>query len=173
MKGGNELADTFGTEGSRAELIEVTIKRYANLIFRLAYTNLKNHHDAEDVLQDVSVALVRGNPPFDDEKHLKNWIVTATLNRCRDIYRSAWRNRTEPLEDYLALQAPETQSVMEELWQLPENYRNIIYLYYYEGFTIPEIAEILGKSPNTIGSGLQRARKKLEKILTEEGKAYG
>lgn len=167
------MADTFGTEGSRAELIEATIKRYANLIFRLAYTNLKNHHDAEDVLQDVSVALVRGNPPFEDEKHLKNWIVTATLNRCRDIYRSAWRNRTEPLEDYLALQAPETQSVMEELWQLPENYRNIIYLYYYEGFTIPEIAEILGKSPNTIGSGLQRARKKLKKILTEGGKAYG
>jgi RNA polymerase sigma-70 factor (ECF subfamily) len=160
---------TFGTEPARAEQIESAIKNYSNMIFRIAYSNLKNYHDAEDVMQEVAVALVLGDPPIDDEKHLKNWIVTVTLNKCRDVFRRPWRGREEPIDDYLSLQAPETRRVMEELWQLPKNYRNIILLYYYEGYTIREIAAILGKNENTVGSGLRRARKKLKNII-EGGK---
>ena len=164
------MSETFGTEN--AGKIENTIKEYADFIFRLAYSNLKNYHDSEDVLQEVAVALVRGNPPFDDEMYLKNWIAAVTLNKCRDYYRKSWRGKEEPLDNYEQLQAPETERIFEELWLLPKNYRNIIYLYYYEGFTIPEISEILGKNPNTVGSGLRRARAKLKKII-EGGKADG
>ena len=159
----------IGTEGSRAELIEAAIKNYSNLIFRIAYSNLKNYHDAEDVMQEVAVALVRGNPPLDDENHLKNWIATVALNKCRDLLRRPWRGREEPLDDYLLVQSPDAREVMEELWQLPEQYRNIILLYYYEGFTIREIASLLGKNENTVGSRLRRARKKLKTII-EGGK---
>ena len=75
--------------------------------------------------------------------------------------------RSEPLEEYTHLEAPEHREVMEELWLLPKDSRNIIYLYYYESYTIAEIARILGKNPNTVSSKLQRARKKLKALLTE------
>ncbi|MEE0060072.1 MAG: sigma-70 family RNA polymerase sigma factor, partial [Acutalibacteraceae bacterium] len=81
--------------------------------------------------------------------------------------KSVWQSRTESIDEHSNLIAPETNMVLEELYKLPENYRNVIYLYYYEEYTIPEIADILGKSQNTISAQLQRARKKLKKILDE------
>ncbi len=175
MKGGCELEKTFGTEKeihssqNPSELIKETIRQYSTLVFRIAYQNLRNFHDAEDIMQDVGVSIITGNPPLDEPEHLKCWIITVTLNKCKNMKKASWRTKNEPIDDYLSLQAPETQEVMEEIWQLPENYRNIIYLYYYEAFTIAEIAQILGKSQNTVGSGLQRARKMLKKILIKGG----
>lgn len=169
------MKKTFGTENEitssekRLELVKNTVRQYSALIFRIAYQNLRNYHDAEDIMQEVGLYLLTGNPPLDNSEHLKCWIIKVTLNKCKDMRKAAWRTRTEPIDDYLNLQAPETREVMEELRQLPENYRNIIYLYYYEAFTIAEIAAILGKSPNTVGSWLQRARKKLKKLLKEGG----
>ncbi len=166
---------SLGTEkkihnsNKRFQLVKNTVEQYSTLIFRIAYQNLRNYHDAEDIMQEVGLYMLTGNPPLDNPEHLKYWIITVTIHKCKDMKKSAWRTRTEPIDDYLSLQAPETREVMEELWQLPENYRNIIYLYYYESFTIAEIAQILGKSQNTVGSSLRRARKKLEKILIEGG----
>ena len=169
------MEEKFGTENethssdNRLELIQHTIRQYSTLIFRIAYQNLRNYHDAEDIMQEVGLYLLTGNPPLDDPDHLKCWIIKVTINKCKDMRKAAWRTRTEPIDDYLGLQAPETREVMEEIWSLPENYRNIIYLYYYEAFTIAEIAQILGKSPNTVGSGLRRARKKLKHLLIKGG----
>ena len=156
----------------RAELIEQTVRKYADMIFRLAYQNLKNYSDAEDILQEVSVALITKNAPLGDPEHLRSWIVRVTLNKCKDFHKAFWRRNTEPIDDHLELIAPEQQEVLEELFSLPDNYRLIIYLYYYEAFTISEIADLLGKSPNTVSSSLQRARKKLKKLLTEGGFKY-
>lgn len=158
------MAENFGTEKT-----ESVIRRYANMIYRIALHNLKNTADAEDILQDVCVALITQNPPVDDEYHLKFWLIRVTLNKCNSLHRSVWHSRRENIDDYHYLEAPEQKNVMEELWQLPKNYRNIIYLYYYESYTIPEIAKILGKSPNTVSSSLQRARKKLKNILLDGG----
>lgn len=158
----------FGTD-NKNKLIEKTVKEYAPFIFRIAYSNLKNRYDAEDIMQDVCVAMVTSEVPFHDSAYLKNWLAAVTINKCRDLKKSSWRRRVEPLDNYLDMQAPETARVMEELWQLPEKYRNIIYLYYYEAFKISEIAEILGEKPNTVGSQLRRARKALGKILKEGG----
>ncbi len=169
----------FGTENKihssdeRSEFIKNTVKQYSAMIFRIAYQNLRNYHDAEDIMQEVGLYLLTGNPPLDEPEHLKCWIITVTIHKCKDMKKAAWRTRTEPIDNYLSLQAPETQEVMEELWRLPENYRNIIYLYYYESFTIAEIAQILGKSQNTVGSSLRRARKKLERLLVEGGYKNG
>lgn len=163
----------IGTEklspDARRELITNIIRQYADLIFRTAYQNLKNRGDAEDVLQEVSIALVKSNAPVDDDSRLKSWLVTVTLNKCRDLRRYQARRAYIPLDECENIEAPETRAVMEELWQLPENYRTIIYLHYYVGFKIAEIAEILGKNQNTVASQLRRGRKALKKILTEEG----
>ncbi len=148
----------------RAELI---IRKYANLIYRVAYQNICNRADADDIFGEVCLAVMTKNPPSDSEEHLRKWLITVTLNKCRNMKKSAWRTRNEPLDDHIDLPSEDARQVMEELSRLPENYRNVVYLYYYEEYTIAEIGEILGKSPNTVSTWLRRAREKLKKILEE------
>ena len=156
-----------GTDKSREQLIEHAIRKHADMIYRIAYQSLKNRHDAEDILQEVSLCLVTKNAPLGDEAHLKNWLIRLTLNKCRDFHKSFFRKNSEPLDEHLELEAPERQEVLEEIFKLPRDYSVIIYLYYYEAYTISEIAEILGKNPNTVSSSLQRARKRLKKLIKE------
>lgn len=167
------MTKNFGTEAAlpdeRRRQIERVIRENADMIYRIAYQNLQSAADAEDVLQEVSLTLVTRDAPLFDEKRIKPWLVRVTVNQCRDLRRKPWRRRLEPLDDHLDLQAPEHREVMAELWQLPQIDRTILYLYYYEAYTIAEIGEMLGKSPNTVSARLQRARKKLKKILTEGG----
>ena len=159
--------DNISIEEKR-RLIERTVRKYSDFIFRLAYQNLKNRFDAEDILQEVSTALVTSNAPLNDEAHLKSWLVTVTINKCKNFKRDRSRRKTLPLDECLTLEAPKAEKVMEELWQLPEKYRNVIYLYYYESFKISEIAEMLGKSPNTVSSWLRRSRRALGIIIEQE-----
>lgn len=166
------MSQKIGTESSKAELIEQAIRQYADMIIRIAYQNTKSYSDAEDILQEVSIALVTSNAPLDDDKHLKHWLVRVTINKCHDLHRSYWRRNTESIDDHLDLVAPEHEEVLDEVCELPENYRTIIYLYYYENFSIAEIAEALGKSPNTISTWLRRGRKRLKGLLVEGGFQY-
>lgn len=154
---------------AKSELIEKTIREYSNLIFRLAYQSLNNYHNAQDILQEVGVALVTGDAPLDDEKHLRNWLCKVTLNKCRNLKKSAWRRKTEPLDMELKYEAPNAFELFEELKKLNENQRTVLYLYYHEEFTIDEIAAILNKSRNTVASWLRRGRNSLRKILEEGG----
>ena len=112
--------------------------------------------------------LVTKNAPLNDKEYLKRWLIKVTVNKCHDLYRHKKRTQTEPLDDYINTPSQEKDNVLEEIFGLPEKYRTVIYLYYYENFTLQEIADTLGKKLNTISSDLQRARKKLKKILTEE-----
>ena len=159
--------------GNSEALIENTIRKHADMIYRIAYQNTGSYDDAEDILQEVSIALVTKKAPLDDEEHLKRWLIRVTINKCRDLHRHLKVIETEPLEEHEDVPAEDNSGVMEELQQLPEQYRNIIYLYYYEQYTLQEIAQILKKSINTISSGLQRARKQLKNILIEEGFSHG
>lgn len=156
------MENKFGT--AKTELV---FRQYADMIYRIALHNLSNSSDAEDILQEVCLALMTGSPP-DDEPHLKRWLIRVTINKCKNLKRSYWQRNRESLEDYTHLQAPERPGIPDEIYKLSENHRNIIYLYYFEDYTVPEIAEILGKNENTVKSSLQRARKKLKSILTEE-----
>lgn len=148
---------------------EKIVRQYADMIYRIAIQNLKNPTDAQDIFQEVCMALLTKNAPLDDDAHIKNWLIRVTINKCTNFSKSLWQSRTESISEHIDLTAPETKFVMEELDQLPTHYRNVIYLYYYEEYTVPEIAEMLGKSKNTINSQLQRARKKLKKLLEEGG----
>lgn len=149
------------------EQAEQIIRRYADTIYKTAYQHLKNHTDADDIFQEVCVAIITKNTPISDEEHLKRWLIRVTINKCRDFKKSVWQKRTDSFDDHTELTAPETSLVMEELKKIPDSYADVLYLYYYEDYTISEIAEILGTNPNTIGSRLRRARKKLKKLLEE------
>lgn len=148
---------------------ERVIRQYADMIFRIALQNLKNKADAEDILQDVSLALLTKDAPLYDESHIKPWLIRVTLNKCKNFHKSAHRTKTEPLSDYVELCAKEDQRLLEDVMGLPKNYRNTLYLFYYEGYSIDEIAKLLNKKPSTVGSWLHRARKKLKTIILDGG----
>lgn len=154
---------------TKTEKAEKIVRKYADMIYRIALQNLKNPADAEDIFQEVCMALLTKNAPLDDDVHIKSWLIRVTINKCINFSKSLWQSRTDSIDDHTELTAPETKLVMEELNLLSPDYKNVIYLYYYEDYTIPEIAKILGKSKHTISSQLQRARKKLKNILEEGG----
>lgn len=146
---------------------EKIIKQYADMIYRIALHNLRNVSDAEDVFQEVSLSLLTKNAPLDDDAHIKNWLIRVTVNKCNNFHRSVWQSRTVPLEQ-TENEAFETDtSALEIMYSLPAKDRNILYLFYYEDYTIAEIAGILQLNKNTVNSRLQRARKKLRKILED------
>lgn len=147
--------------------IQEIVKNYSNMIFRIAYQNLKNKSDCEDVIQEVLIKVLKQNT-FSDEKHIRSWIIVVTINLCKDLNKSAWYRKTEPLSEQIPF-AKEDIGILDELSKLSNDYKNVIYLYYFEKYTIGEIAKILNQKENTISSRLTRARKKLKNILIDGG----
>lgn len=146
--------------------IPQAVEQYSNMIMRIAWQYLGSKADAEDVMQDVFVRLM-GQTTFQDEGHLKAWLARVTVNRCKDIMKSSWRRKTTELtEDWPAV-TPEQDEVLEEIMKLKPNDRNVLYLHYYEKYTIAEMAAIFDENPNTINSRLTRARQKLKTRLVE------
>ena len=137
-------------------------------VYRAAYTYLKNRCDSEDAAQEAFLRLAGSRRSFEDERQIKAWLVVTVGNICKDMLRRKYRQDLN-LADHPELAAPERDSraVLDALLDLPEKYKTAIYLYYYEAYTISEIAEILGKNPNTVSSSLQRARKRLKKLIKE------
>ncbi len=154
--------------GNIKEKAEQIVRQHADMIYRIALQNLKNPDDASDIFQEVCLSLLTKNAPLFDDVHIKHWLIRVTINKCKNFKKSLWQQKTEPLNPDFEGGA-ETQGIdaFELLYTLPKSYRNIIYLYYFEDYTVPEIAEILGENKNTVNSKLQRSRKKLRKILEE------
>lgn len=156
-----EVGQKIGTEKA-----EAVFRRYADMIYRVALHNLDDPADADDILQEVCLTLLTKKIP-EDEEHLKSWLIRVTINKCRDLSRSFWRRNRKSIDDYEELEAEKPPEIMVELQSLSESYRNIIYLYYYEEYTVSEIAQLLRMNVNTVKSGLRRARDQLKKLLTE------
>ena len=149
------------TEKQYIEIVE----KYADMIYRIAYQKVLNRYDAEDIVQDVFVKMLSSKSYFRDEEHIKAWLIRVTINLCINYNKSLARQKTVSVEQ---LDIPFTQQetgILEELYLLPEDERNILYLYYYEGYKIREIAKILRQKQNTINSKLTRARNKLKRIM--------
>lgn len=149
------------------------VEEFSDMIYRIAYQNLNNTADAEDILQEVFLSLLKsGKQEFSDKEHLKAWLIKVAVNKCINFRKSFWIQKTVPLEEQIITYTEEESNVMDEVMKLPPEYRNIIYLYYYEGYSIKEIAELLGKNQNTINSKLQRGRKKLRAELEKGETCY-
>lgn len=149
-------------------------RRFAPAIYRLAYARTGSRADAEDVMQEVFLRLVRHKPAFDSEAHARAWLLKVASNCAADLFRLPWRKREEPLEgDLPAPEQPEAGSVTEAVLSLPARYRIPIHLYYYEDYSVAEIAKIIGKSEGTVKSRLFRARNLLRERLKEEEQGEG
>ena len=147
------------------------IDRYADLVRRVCMIHLKNHADTEDIFQTVFLKYVTGTTEFESEEHEKAWFIRVTINACKDLLRSFFRSRIVSLDDLLEQpdQVPEDhREVLEAVLALPDKYRDVVYLHYYEGYTAPEIGTILHKNTNTVYTLLTRARDELRKMLGGE-----
>lgn len=152
------------------ERFALAAERWMDTIFRVAYSYTRSREDADDVTQDVLLQLYRTEKEFSSEEHLKHWLIRCTINRCKSLFRSPWR-RHESLEDYtesLGFEQPDYTALFLAVMRLEKHYRVPLYLHYYEGYTVKEIAQLLSLPENTVSSRLHRARAKLKQDLTEE-----
>ena len=145
-------------------------ERHLDMVYRIALNYFRVPADAEDAAQTVMLRLWQSDGDFADDDHLRYWLVRVTLNVCRDVSRSFWRRRTVSLESCRepALDDSAHQRLYREVMALPAKYRLPLYLYYYEGYSVAEVGELLGLKPSTVQTRLARAREKLRGSLMEE-----
>ena len=153
---------------TRNEVFALAVQRYSDAVYRAAVHNCRCTADAEDVVQDVFEKLLHYNGIFESEEHLKAWLLRVAINRCRDLTRAAYQKDTELDENLPAPEQMPDGSVLDAVRTLPENYRNSVYLHYYEGYTAAEIGRMMKVPTNTVLSWLRRARAQLHTMLKEE-----
>ena len=143
------------------------IELYADTVRRLCMIHLKNHADTEDIFQTVFLKYLLSTKEFESLEHEKALFIRVTVNACRDLLKSFFRSRTVSMEEVLDQPSlpQEDHEVLEAVLSLPARYKDAVYLHYYEGYTAPEIAKILGKNANTIYTLLNRARQLLREKL--------
>ncbi|MEG1524485.1 MAG: sigma-70 family RNA polymerase sigma factor [Clostridia bacterium] len=144
---------------------EALFTAYADMIYRLAFLRTKSSADADDVLQEVFLRCLRRQPVWNDRAHQKAWFLTVTINCTKSLLTSAWRRHTMPQDDTILTSMQEDTEVYAEVLKLPEKYRTVIHLFYYEGYQVEEIAKLLRISVNTVKSQLFRARDMLRQQL--------
>ena len=150
---------------------------YSKTIYRLAFIQMKTKEQAEDILQDVFVKLMSQNINFESDEHLKAWLLRTTINCCKDHWKSAWFRKRASLdeipENLTQTSSPiSTGFVTECVKKLPAKYRYIIHLYYYEEYSLKDIADILSLNENTVRTRISRARQLLKKYLGKEADNY-
>ena len=147
--------------------------RQVKRVYRLAMVLMGNISDAEDVTQTVFLKAWEKKPDFRDSDHEIAWILTTTRNQCKDIHKSFYRRKRADLEN-----APEPQVTLEtqmdsEIWEalqsLTEKYRMVLYLYYYEGYSVRELSVILGRRESTLQTQLATGRKQMKSLLELKG----
>ena len=150
--------------------VEETFQKYGDRIFSAAFSVCRNRADADDVVQDTLLRYYSLSKDYASEAHLKAWLIRVAVNRAKDITSSFWRKHQVEWEDYmneLAFEEPEDGRLFEAVMRLPEKYRTVIHLFYYEDYAVEEIAGILRRPCGTVKSQLNRGRKLLKHMLQE------
>ncbi|MDO4941209.1 MAG: sigma-70 family RNA polymerase sigma factor [Lachnospiraceae bacterium] len=151
--------------------IEKLIKQYQTNLFVTAFNICKNVEDAKDVVQDTFIAYHTSSQQFHDEQHIRAWLFRVTVNKAKDTVKSFWHRNRRPLEDYieaLPFESEEDSYLFEAVLKLPEKYRIVIHLFYYEDWSVREIAQILRISESNVKTRLSRGRTRLKNVLKEE-----
>ena len=146
-------------------------QKYADRMFSCAFSVCRNKMDADDAVQDTLIKYHSLSRDYEDEEHLKAWLLRVVINRAKDISSSFWRRNKVPWEDYmneLEFVSPEDSRLFEAVMKLPDKYRTVIHLFYYEEYSIREIAGILRCREGTVKSQLSRGRSLLKTMLKEE-----
>lgn len=151
--------------------VEEAFRRYGDRVFTAAFSVCRNHEDADDVVQDTFLKYISRNSDYIDETHLKAWLLRVAINRAKDITGAFWRRNRVGWEEYmdeLEFVQPEDRSLFEAVMRLPDKYRIVIHLFYYEEYSVREISATLRRSCAAVKSQLDRGRKLLKTMLTED-----
>lgn len=163
----------MGEQSLRADDLEI-IKRYSDMVYRMAFSLLKNKYDAEDIHQEVFVRYFRKRPEFESGQHERAWFLRVTVNLCRNFWKTGWKQRvTCPGDEELERAAvgggeEPVDEIIFLVKKLPRKYRIVIHLFYYEELSTEEIARVLKRKPSTVRTQLTRARGKLKELLENE-----
>lgn len=142
-------------------------------VYCIAMIYLRNIHDAQDAVQNVFIKLLEHPKFFEDEEQEKAWFITVTQNYCKDILKSSWKRKIDLGEiPDMANEEKEIYDVMTDMMKLPAKYREVLYLYYYEGYSVKDMSEMLDRKESTLQTQLATARKKLKVELEKEGFVY-
>lgn len=144
---------------------------YQNNLFAVAFNICKNAQDAEDVVQDTFVRYYTIKKEFDNEQHVRAWLIRVTINKAKNINHTFWKQNKISIEEYMetmVFDTPEASDLFESVMNLPEKYRIVTHLFYYEDYNIHEISIILKLSESNVKVRLSRARKLLKEALKEE-----
>lgn len=146
------------------------VAMHKDTVFRVAFSYMKNQDDANDITQNVFLKLFKSDISFENDRHLRSWLTRVTINECHSIFRAPWR-KAENIDDYieqLAIPSPKHSELFSAVMAMPEKYRTVIYLFYYEEYSTEEIGQLLDIPAATVRTRLARGRKNLKKILLEE-----
>lgn len=146
-------------------------RRYQNMVYRTALHALGSPQDADDAVQEVFLRLFNHRGTFEGEEHLRRWLLRVTVNYCRDVLKSPWRKRRvswENLPETPVFDKPEQAALYREVMALPEQYRTVLNLFYYEELSVREIGGLLGLGTSTVTTRLARARQRLKERLGED-----
>lgn len=157
------------SQTAQEQHLREVMDRHGNRILRLAYSYVHNMQDAEEILQDTLIKLLDSDPDFESDEHEKAWLIRVASNLSKNrIEYNKLRDTDELNDELVAEQRDDLTFVWEAVKKLPDNYREVIHLFYEEGYQTDEIAEILGETGANIRTRLKRARAKLKEILKEE-----
>lgn len=148
--------------------INRAVGEYSDMVRRLCMLHLKNYADTEDIFQTVFLKYALSSVEFENKEHEKAWMIRVTINACKDLLKSFFRKNTVSIDQLIEQPAPVPQDhreVLEAVLSLPKKYKDVVYLHFYEGYTAPQIGEILGKNVNTVYTLLTRAKKILKTKL--------
>ena len=146
------------------------VRDYTDAVYRVAFHACKNPADSQDIVQNVFLRLYRSNPEFDSREHARRWILRVAVNESTRLVGSAWFHRHISLEETaqnFEIASPEETGLFQAVMALPRKYRVPLYLYYYEGYPVKEVAALCGLKDSTVRTRLQRARERLKKELSD------
>ena len=151
--------------------VQQLIQLYQNNLFTAALNIYQNQMDAEDAVQETFVQYYTSRKEFENEQHIRAWLLRVVINKAKNINRTFWKKNKCSLEDYmenLSFSDSQSRNLFEEVMKLPDKYRIVIHLFYYEDYLVREIAEILKLSESNVKVRLSRGRALLKDSLKEE-----
>ena len=150
--------------------VPVLVERWGDSLYRAAFAVCRNPQDAEDVVQETLLAYYRSDKEFDSDEHIRAWLIRVAVNKAKNATICFWRRNRRSLEDYmesLTFEADSDRELLDAVLRLPERYRIVLHLFYYEDYSIKELAALLKLGEGTVKSRLSRARAMLREQLTE------
>ena len=151
--------------------VQELIERYQGNLFVAAFQICKNREDAEDVVQDTFLQYHLNKKEYESEEHVRAWLLRVAINKAKNVNLTFWRRNKQSLEDYmedLTFETKEDSDLFEAVLDLPEKYRMVIHLFYYEDYSVKEIAGVLKVNESNVKARLSRGRKMLKEALKEE-----